>query len=936
MIEVRKSGILRIIPLLITIFSLSFPAYAQYGGGTGEPNDPYLIYTAEQMNAIGDESNDWDKHFKLMADIDLSFLDGKENRPSFNIIGTTWENQFTGIFDGNGHTISNLTITVSRYLGYVGMFGLLGTGAEVMNLGVVEVNTTGLGNYVGGLAGYNDGGSVTGCYSTGVISGNWHIGGLVGYNSGNVTSCYSTGAVIGKGEDVGGLVGQNQSQGKILQSYSISTVSGKDNVGGLVGSNWGIVTSCYSTGTVSGEDQVGGLVGSGEPDYVKKSVWDMETSGFSFSAGGVGLTTTEMMDPEMLGLSGFFDNPNWILESCRDYPRLSWEGTGGHMIPEPVVDWLDGIGTLENPYQIEQADQLLLLHKSSILWDKNFILNADIDMDPNLPGRGVFGQAVIPVFEGSFVGNGYEISNLQIEGKDNLGFFGKLIKDSEVRDIGLKNISVYSTGSKVGGLVGNNNGGHVLNSYSIGVIIGSNQVGGLLGDSIGGHVLHSYSSGSVRGTRDIGGLAGNNGWKADIRRCYSDATVCGDKSIGGLVGGNIGNVTHCYSSSPVCGSGWGVGGLAGSGNHKDVINCFWDIQTSTQITSNGGIGKTTAEMQTASTFLNAGWDFVGEVENGTDDIWWIDEGQDYPKLKELPDGPRHRPHMAFCPDPHDGAIEVIRSAVLIWAPANPAIQHDIYLGEDKQSAANATTSSLEIYRGRQPGDVPSYEPGILEWGETYYWRIDEISKADPNSPCKGNVWSFTTADFIIVDDFESYNDLNIEEPESNRIYLTWVDGWDDPAINGSVVGPLDWFDWYMIVHNGMQSMPFNYDNAVGNSWATADIADLEIGRDWTIEGVGILSLWFRGDSANALETMYVVLNGIAGVDNDDPNATQVEEWTEWRIDLQEFAGRGVNLTNVNTITIGFGDRNNPQPGGSGKLWFDDIRLYRPVSEKPEP
>ena len=136
----------------------------------------------------------------------------------------------------------------------------------------------------------------------------------------------------------------------------------------------------------------------------------------------------------------------------------------------------------------------------------------------------------------------------------------------------------------------------------------------------------------------------------------------------------------------------------------------------------------------------------------------------------------------------------------------------------------------------------------------------------------------------------------------------------------------------MIVHNGMQSMPFNYDNSgpATYSEATADIDNLEIGRDWTIEGVGILSLWFYGDAGNAAESMYVALNDSFLFYNDNPDATQVEEWTEWRIDLQEFAGRGVDLTNVNTITIGFGDKNNPQPGGSGKVFFDDIRLYRPA------
>jgi len=101
-------------------------------------------------------------------------------------------------------------------------------------------------------------------------------------------------------------------------------------------------------------------------------------------------------------------------------------------------------------------------------------------------------------------------------------------------------------------------------------------------------------------------------------------------------------------------------------------------------------------------------------------------------------------------------------------------------------------------------------------------------------------------------------------------------------------------------------------------------------RDWTQEGVGVLSLWFYGDAANAAEQMYVALNGSVLVNHDNPNAAQIGAWMEWTIDLQKFASQGVNLANVNTITIGFGDKNNLQAGGSGLVFFDEIRLYRPA------
>jgi len=137
------------------------------------------------------------------------------------------------------------------------------------------------------------------------------------------------------------------------------------------------------------------------------------------------------------------------------------------------------------------------------------------------------------------------------------------------------------------------------------------------------------------------------------------------------------------------------------------------------------------------------------------------------------------------------------------------------------------------------------------------------------------------------------------------------------------------------VHGGSQSMPLYYDNNFMYSEATMTLVSA---RDWTEEGIGVLSLWFYGDASNAAERMYVNLNGIATVYHDNPDAALIDEWTEWTIDLQEFAAQGVNLANVNTISIGFGDKNpdvSGQAGGSGLVFFDDIRLYQPAPE-PEP
>ena len=125
-------------------------------------------------------------------------------------------------------------------------------------------------------------------------------------------------------------------------------------------------------------------------------------------------------------------------------------------------------------------------------------------------------------------------------------------------------------------------------------------------------------------------------------------------------------------------------------------------------------------------------------------------------------------------------------------------------------------------------------------------------------------------------------------------------------------------------------MPVFYDNSV-LLYSEVELT-LTYPRDWTENGVNMLTIWFRGISDNAAETLYVALNSSAVVSNDNPDAAQVTTWTQWDIDLQAFADQGVNLANVNTIGLGLGNRNNPQAGGSGLMYFDDIRLYPPPLE----
>ncbi|MEA3227394.1 MAG: hypothetical protein U9Q07_15695, partial [Planctomycetota bacterium] len=265
--------------------------------------------------------------------------------------------------------------------------------------------------------------------------------------------------------------------------------------------------------------------------------------------------------------------------------------------------------------------------------------------------------------------------------------------------------------------------------------------------------------------------------------------------------------------------------------------------------------------------------------------------------------------------------------ILKWVAGDNAASHEVYFGTDEDAVRNATTASPQHKAGKALG-VEGYDPGKLDWDTAYYWRIDEINSGNANSPWKGGVWSFTTADFLVVDDFEDYNDFPPDE-----IWSTWIDGFGT-ATNGATAGYPD-PDWaagehYVetgAIYGGEQSMPYLYDTDMKFSEATLTLV---YPRDWTENGVDTLALWFKGDSINVAAPMYVALNGTAIVYHDDPEVTRKTAWTEWKIPLQVFADQGVDLTNVNTISIGFGNKSNLQAGGSGTMFIDDIRLYRPA------
>ena len=285
----------------------------------------------------------------------------------------------------------------------------------------------------------------------------------------------------------------------------------------------------------------------------------------------------------------------------------------------------------------------------------------------------------------------------------------------------------------------------------------------------------------------------------------------------------------------------------------------------------------------------------------------------------IPAGPLQPPFKARRPSPPNGGADVRQAPILSWVAGYAAASHQVYFGADVDAVANATTGSPEYKGAKDLGDE-MLDPGQLEPGATYYWRVDEVNDLHSDSPWVGSVWSFTIADFLIVDDFETYTD---NDAAGEAIWQTWVDGFG-VANNGAQVGYLlPPYAEQAIIHGGLQSMPLLYDNTQGvlNSEATLALG----GLDLTQGGGTTLKVWYRGLAGNAPASVYAALDG-ARIYHSDPSATEIEQWTALEIDLQDFAQRGANPASVNQIALGVGD-GTAASEGTGTLYIDDIGVH---------
>jgi hypothetical protein len=301
----------------------------------------------------------------------------------------------------------------------------------------------------------------------------------------------------------------------------------------------------------------------------------------------------------------------------------------------------------------------------------------------------------------------------------------------------------------------------------------------------------------------------------------------------------------------------------------------------------------------------------------------------YQPKQVIPQGAFSLPLSARSPNPAHGAIDVRDMPTLSWTKGDKAAKHDVYFGMDQAAVAGATTATAGIYRGRQALDATTYTPAEapLAWGKTYYWRVDEVNDAAADSPWKGTVWSFAVANFIVVDDFENYND---DLEAKTTIFDTWIDGFTN-KLSGSTVGNINApFAEQTVVHSGKQAMPMDYSNLNAPFFSEAQREFAPV-QDWTINAVNTLTLYFRGNTTNDAGVLYVAVEDSTGksavVAHPDAVAITKTSWTEWKIPLSSFTG--VNPARVKKIYLGVGNRSKPVKGGAGRIYLDDIRVVKP-------
>ena len=631
--------------LLLPTTMLKAQTLTPPSAGDGTVGNPYQIATLDNLYWLSQTPAEWktDNNFIQTADIDATSTASWDGGKGFKPIGSLESGlRFNANYDGNGKSISNLRINRPIEVG-VGLFGYVSQ--KISNLRLINANITGHNN-VGALVGYQNYGTVKRCSSSGIVSGTSRVGGLIGYANENIEQSYSSANVSVASSSGGGLVGSFEFGGSyyIKNCYATGSVTGSasaQNLGGLIGyvapNNPAISTIqyCYSTGAVSataGTD-FGGLIGYLTDATVNSCYWDTETSTMATSAAGTPKTTVEMQT-----VATFID---WDFE-------LIWAIIGNNY---PTFDFSrpptfsGGAGTIENPYLISSYKHLTQLSQFPELWGASFSQTSNIDASASAttPYDAI---GVDPAFTGTYNGNNYSIDGLTNSFVFNPGGLFANIKTATISNINLTN-AIISSVYMVGGIVGYAEASTITNCSVTGNISAVTIVGGVVGGATNTNINKCSANVVVGGLTMFGetnmthfgglvGLVNDVGTPiTTISNSFAQGTVSAYNFVGGLVGGvDMGSstfggggtpssdlgftMTNCYAANVLTASGGTPGGVFGQSNYVNsknaitITNSFWDTEVSgTSISYIGGTGKTTAEMNTESTFT--GWDFTTPV-----------------------------------------------------------------------------------------------------------------------------------------------------------------------------------------------------------------------------------------------------------------------------------------------------------------------------------
>ncbi|MCD1653404.1 LamG domain-containing protein [Treponema zuelzerae] len=516
---------------------------------------------------------------------------------------------FTGTFNGNGHTISGLNVSLE--IQNVGLFGVNNGIIENVKLENPSVITT--NDYSGGLAGQNNG-LIRRCSVIGLkpVKAMGRLGGLVGKNTGTITESYTSIPVEATSWYVGGLVGTNG--GTIIDCYatgSVTSLNGKQ-IGGLIGDVWSscIVKNSYATGKVSGVDDTGGLVGVSGSSLIN-CFYNTTTSGMSDTGKGEPKTTADMKD------SGAFTGWDFVTVWEIDTDNSNGLFNDGY----PYLNALGAQNTITLPSGDMYAETL-----SGAMSDHSakYTLSGDITL---LDDWTPLGSGADP-FTGIFNGNGFTISGLTVDyNESSAGLFG--INNGTIENVNIENASIKSSSDSCGILAGQNNG--VIRHCSVSgssPVQGVIYVGGLVGINRG-LISESYSTVPVLASSfSVGGLVGRN--ENFISNCYATGSVTSTReNVGGLVGHTWKNpgtniipvVEKSFAIGKVTGSA-NTGGLVGYNENSIISKSFYNATTTGMSDTDKGTPKTTTEMLDPSTFTGATWDIDSGLNNSK--IWGID------------------------------------------------------------------------------------------------------------------------------------------------------------------------------------------------------------------------------------------------------------------------------------------------------------------------